>query len=230
VTDFFRDRPPEAGTESLRPANAPRRSPAWAGKLIALAAAAVLLSGGLIIWRLAGGQPARLAAGQPARQGATAPAGHGAASTAAPARASPTRTAPRQGRGNNAVALPAALARTPAAQHVAAFLQTYFRVINQRDYTGYASLLAPSLRPTAQQFQAGYRSTKDSGAVLTSLSASSHGLAATVTFISHQDPALSPDHSRCTTWEITLYLRPFNGSYLIVPPPHGYRAAHEACV
>jgi hypothetical protein len=229
VTDFFRDRPPEAQPERPRPAY-PARQPGLAGKVIALAAVIVLLSGGLITWRLVGGEPAPIAAGQPSGgPGNSAPATGAAPSTAA---STPVPTSPatgRRGRGRNAVALAPALAHTPVAHQVVTFLETYFRAVNQHDYPAYSGLLARRLRPTVRQFTSGYRSTSDSGAVLTGLSAGPHGLAAAVTFISHQDPALSPDHSACTKWGITLYLRPHGASYLIVPPPHGYRAAHQPC-
>jgi hypothetical protein len=231
VTDFFQHRPPEADLERPQPAYPSRHPPGWAGRVTALAAVVVLLGGGLITWRLAGGQPAPVSAGQPSNgAGKSAPASPVAPSTAASPPVSPSPTTWRRGRGRNAVALAPALAHTPAAQQVVTFLQTYFWAINQRDYTGYTSLLAHNLRPTVRQFEAGYRSTSDSGAVLTSLSASRRGLAAVVTFISHQDRALSPDHSACTKWDIILYLRRRGSSYLIVPPPHGYRAAHQPCV
>ncbi|HEY5989098.1 MAG TPA: hypothetical protein VIV12_22365 [Streptosporangiaceae bacterium] len=226
VTDFFRDRPPEVPVEKPQPAYPPRRAPGRIGSVMALAAVVVLLVGGLLTWRLVSGQP-----GQPSnRAGKSAPGTTAVPSTPAStqATASPTTGAP--GPGRITVAMAPALARTPAAQQVATFLETYFRAINQRDYALYNSMLAASMRQSFRQFEAGYRSTSDSGAVLTSLSDGPHGLAAAVTFISHQDPALSPDHTRCTSWDITLYLRRHGASYLIVRPPRGYHAAHEPCV
>jgi hypothetical protein len=230
VTDFFRNRPPETDAGTCRPASPPRRPPGWTGKVVALAAAIVLLGGGLLTWRLIGSHPGQAAAGQPSNgTGQTQPS----APATSPAAATPASSAPAtgpHGRGRNTVAVAPALAHSPVAQQVAAFLQTYFRAINRRDYAAYAGLLAPSLRPTMREFEQGYRTTSDSGAVLTSLSGSPYGLAAGVTFISHQDPALSPDRSTCTKWGITLYLRQRGTSYLIVPPPHGYHAAHQPCL
>jgi hypothetical protein len=229
VTEFFRDRPPDVAPEKPAPAYPSRHSPGWIGRAMALAAVVVLLTGGLITWRLVGGRPGLAPAGQPSN-GSGAPGTPVAPSTPASTQATASPTTGLPGPGRNTVATAPALAHTPAARQVAAFLETYFRAINQRDYPLYSSLLAPSMRPPFHEFETGYRSTSDSGAVLTSLSAGPHGLAATFTFISHQDPALSPDHTRCTNWDITLYLRRHGASYLIVRPPRGYHAAHQPCV
>ena len=131
------------------------------------------------------------------------------------------------GQGTVAVA-PAASQQTSAPQ-VAAFLATYFQAINTRDYSRYSSLFAPRLRPTPQQFQNGYGSTRDSGAVLTEISPTAVGLAAAVSFTSHQQPAESATGTSCTSWDITLYLRPNGGTYRIVHAPANYHARYQAC-
>jgi hypothetical protein len=226
VTEFFRDRPPDVPAAKPAPASPSRRSPRWTGRVTALAAVVVLLAGGVITWRLVGGQPG-LAPGGQSSDGSGAPGTPATPSTAASTQATASPTAGRPGR--NTVATAPALANTPAARHVVAFLETYFRAINQRDYPLYSSLLAANMRPPVREFETGYRSTSDSGAVLTSLSTGPRGLAATVAFTSHQDPALSPDHTRCTNWNITLYLRRYGAGYLIVRPPRGYHAAHRPC-
>jgi hypothetical protein len=82
---------------------------------------------------------------------------------------------------------------------------------------------------TAAQFTDGYRTTRDSSAVLVGLIARAGGLTATVTFQSHQEPAASPDHAQCVNWRITLFLRRIGARYRIGLPPAGYRATFRAC-
>jgi hypothetical protein len=115
------------------------------------------------------------------------------------------------------------------AQQVAAFLRTWFQAINARDYSTYVTLYVSQLRPTLQQFRKGYASTRDSGAVLASVSGTGTGLAAEVTFTSHQKPADSPSSTSCTSWDITLYLVPGGGSYEITHAPPGYHSRYQAC-
>jgi hypothetical protein len=44
--------------------------------------------------------------------------------------------------------------------------------------------------------------------MLTGLTATGpQGLAAMVTFVSHQNPAASPDHAACDRWHVTLLLK-----------------------
>jgi hypothetical protein len=118
--------------------------------------------------------------------------------------------------GNGVVAVSPAVLGTPRLQPVVAFLTTYFEAINGRDFPQYASLFIPSIRATMRQFGAGYATTFDSGATLTGLAATGpQGVAATVTFTSHQSPAASPDHAACDQWDITLFLRHDAGAYLI---------------
>jgi hypothetical protein len=127
------------------------------------------------------------------------------------------------------VAIAPTLARHAQAAQIAAFLDSYFTAVNHRDYREYSSLFERRRRLTAGQFQRGYRSTHDSGAALVSLSNQNQGLAATVTFQSHQAPVASPDHARCNNWRITLYLQRIGAVYLVAPPPPGYHAVYRDC-
>ena len=118
------------------------------------------------------------------------------------------------------------------APQVEALVTSYFAAINGHDYQNYVSLLAPSLQQamTPTQFNSGYGSTTDSNMVLTSISSASSGsVTATITFTSRQRPAHSPDGSACDNWQITLYLQPDGGSYIIGPPPASYHSSYNAC-
>jgi hypothetical protein len=110
-------------------------------------------------------------------------------------------------------------------------LSRYFAAIKSRNYAAYAALFAANALPntTARQFRKGDRSSRDSNAELVNLAASPPGLAASVTFRSHQSAAASARHTSCTLWGVTFYLQPAASSYLIDLPPAGYRASHRPC-
>jgi hypothetical protein len=130
------------------------------------------------------------------------------------------------------VAVAAGAATNPAAPKVAALLDRYFTAINRHDYAAYARLLDRQRRryDPAASFASGYASTTDSDETLTGISAGrSGGVAASITFTSHQRPADSPDHSSCTRWAITLYLVRHGTGYLIGTPPASYQASYKAC-
>jgi hypothetical protein len=130
------------------------------------------------------------------------------------------------------VATTAAARASAAEPGVAEFLSEYFTAINHHDFQAYAALLDPAqaARATPARFAAGYGTTTDSGATLTSIADLGQGReAASVTFTSHQAPAASPDHSSCDVWHITLYLGPHDGGYLIRRPPPGYAASVWSC-
>ena len=55
------------------------------------------------------------------------------------------------------------------------------------------------------------------------------GLAARVTFTSHQKPAASPDHAACDHWDITLFVRHRAGRYQIRRPQPGFPQSVRAC-
>ena len=131
-----------------------------------------------------------------------------------------------------AVAVASAVGRNAARPQVIALLDRYFSAINQHDYAAYAQLLDPQAlqRSPASAFYTGDGSTADTGETLTGLAdMSSGGVAAAVTFTSHQQPADSPDHSDCDNWSITLYLVPQGAGYLIGLPPPGYQGSFASC-
>jgi hypothetical protein len=52
---------------------------------------------------------------------------------------------------------------------------------------------------------------------------------AQVAFTSNQDATQSASGTDCTKWDISLYLIPNGGSFLIDQPPSSYHAAYTAC-
>jgi hypothetical protein len=166
---------------------------------------------------------------------ATTPPAQGASASdqasSAPAQ-SPPGSSPSPSAGS-AVTVGAGASQEPNASSVAAYLGHYFAAINARDYQSYFSLLSPQLQQgaTQAQFDQGYRSTVDSNETLVGISTASDGdLAAEVTFISHQNPADSPDQSEsCTNWDISLFLAQSGAGWVIDPPPSGYQASYQPC-
>jgi hypothetical protein len=165
----------------------------------------------------------------------------GAAAHARPPRSAPSSASGPSGHGGTGAAVTATVAVASAVGHSAALpqvlavLDRYFSAINQHDYAAYARLLDPQARQRspASAFSAGDGSTTDSGETLTGLaemgSGGDAGLAAAVTFTSHQQPVDSPDHSDCDAWSITLYLVPEGSGYLIGLPPAGYQGSFTSC-
>jgi hypothetical protein len=128
------------------------------------------------------------------------------------------------------VAIAPTAAHAPHVHQVAALLTSYFSAINHHDFQGYVRLFIPAIQATMQHFGRGYRSTVDSGAVLTGVAATGpQGLAATVTFTSHQNPAASPDHAACNHWDITIFLKQRGNSYRIRRPRPGFPHSVRAC-
>ncbi len=121
------------------------------------------------------------------------------------------------------------LARNPLARPVAALLNRYFAAINHRNYREYLHLFGRWHQLALRRFRSGYRSTRDSHAVLLGVAPTRSGLVATVTFQSRQGPAASPDHAHCDQWMIKVYLRRAGRGYLISPPAAGYQARYHAC-
>jgi hypothetical protein len=134
--------------------------------------------------------------------------------------------------GNDAVAVAAGVAPSPATQSVVTFLDEYFTAINSHDYQGYLALLSPQLQQglTPEQFNSGYNSTVDSGETLQSISTAADGdTAAAVTFTSHQNPNSANQEQSCTSWNITLFLGQGGGGYVKDQPPSGYHASSASC-
>jgi hypothetical protein len=156
-----------------------------------------------------------------------------ATATASPTRsATPSHTASPTAKHKAGVTVSAAAAANPAEPGVAALVNQYFSAINTHDYTAYNSLLEPQQQAadTLSSFKAGYGSTTDSNENLTGItSTGSGGEAAVLSFTSHQNAADSATHTTCTSWTITLYLKPNGSSYLIGPTPPGYHAHFAAC-
>lgn len=123
------------------------------------------------------------------------------------------------------------VASNPAAPKVEALLNRYFGAINTRNYTEYSSVLDAQMRANnpSSSFYSGYATTKDSAETLTSISSTGGGLAATVSFTSHQSPADSVDNSPCNDWQLTLYLVPQGNGYVITTPPSGYQPTYSDC-
>lgn len=221
-----------------------RRFPVW----LPLAAAVVVVLGGLAGWYLAGSHgshPLVPAGSSPsvnsASGGGSVQAATAEASTPAPSpsgspvspTAAATVTPGNPGTGGAAVVtLGPGVSGQPAAAAVAAFAGQYFNAINDHDYQAYISLFTPSGQQglSPQAFNTGSSSSTDSGETLVVLSPAQHGkTAATITFTSHQNPSQSATKTACTVWRITLYLRPVGTSYLIGRPPGTYHASSKAC-
>lgn len=207
----------------------PRRG-GHAGVVITIVLIVLVLGGGVAAWRLLGHNTGHHTAGPQVSTGTVGPQSsstQAAVPSASAPQASPASSPLNTGPG--AVAIAPALSQQANSPQVAAFLESYFQAINTRDYRKYSSLFAARLRPTFQQFQSGYRSTHDSHAVLTSISPRPVGVAAAVSFTSHQQPADSPTGTSCNSWDITLYLKPHGSTYRIVSPPASYHAHYQAC-
>jgi hypothetical protein len=226
----------------------PRRRLEGQRATFALVAAAVLIAGGIIAGfelngnhgqaaaaghAVTGQQPRSSAPGQTASltpvassSGSLTPS-EPASSGSAPASPTPSASSANA----TAVAIAPLAAGQPHAARVAAFLSRYFAAIKHRNYAAYIALFAANALPntTARQFRNGYRSTRDSDAVLADLSAGPAGPVARVTFRSHQSPAASATHTSCTLWAVAFFLRPDASSYVIDPPPAGYHAMYHPC-
>ncbi len=118
------------------------------------------------------------------------------------------------------------------APPVESFLNSYFSAINNHDYQQFRNLLDQKMAQgeSAQNFDTGYGSTRDSDATLTAISSMDAGqVRATVTFTSHQSPSQSPSDSACTNWNVMLYLASNETGYVLEAAPAGYHAAYQAC-
>jgi hypothetical protein len=130
------------------------------------------------------------------------------------------------------VSVAASAASLPDQAAVLSFLTGYFTAINDHDFGAYQQLFSSAQQSdlSATQFSTGYGTTTDSAITLHNIAVLSSGeLAAQVSFISHQQPALSPTGTQCTAWNVSLYLQPQGGTYLLVQPPASYGASYTAC-
>jgi hypothetical protein len=237
---------------SRRAAPGKRRRAAWSGHRMTITAMAVTLAlvgtAWVAVWQVSQlhaqpsvasdsmrTQPTGLATGT-GHPGSTQPAAHGSAAPLPRASASPSAThragpaAPAAAVGNAVVAVAPLAAHVPHVRHVVALLTIYFESINSQNFAEYQSLFVPSIQRTMTPFGSGYAGTFDSGATLTQLVATGpHGLAATVAFISHQNPANSPDHAKCDSWLITLFLKRQGNALHIRHPRPGFPQSVLAC-
>ena len=224
------------------------RSPRPTGrkaKILAGLAALVVAAAGVTAWQI-NGHAARLTASTAHRSPASTGPGplQQAPLTASPAPSPVPSPSPSQpasptasplsstALGSDAVAIAPGITQQPGSQQVAAFLESYFKAINDRSFQEYSSLFDQQVRQglTAGQFTSGYRSTIDSAATLTGISTTDTGsVAATTTFTSHQNQADSAYHTGCTNWNITLYLEQQGSGYLIGQPPPSYHASSQPC-
>ncbi len=236
-----------------RAAPGSRRRAAWSGHRMTITAMVVTVAlagtAGIAAWQVSQlhGQPDAVATGVhrtnhglaagTGHPGSTQPAAHGRAAplpraprSASPSAAPAHRTATQAPAGNAVVAVGPQAARGPQVRAVVALLTTYFESINDHNFTQYQSLFVPSIQRMMTHFGSGYGGTFDSGATLTQLVASGpHGLAATVAFISHQNPASSPDGASCDSWLITLFLRQQGTALHIRHPRPGFPQSVLSC-
>ena len=236
---------------SRRAALGSRRRGAWSGHRMTITAMVVTLAlvgtAGIAAWQVSQlhAQPDAVATGvhRPDRglvagtghPGSTQPAAHGRPAPLPRASRSATPSAARGGAtpapvGNAVVAVGPQAASGPQVRAVVALLTTYFESINDQNFAQYQSLFVPSIQRMMTHFGAGYAGTFDSGATLAQLVATGpHGLAATVAFISHQNPANSPDGARCDSWLITLFLKQQGTALHIRHPRPGFPQSVLAC-
>jgi hypothetical protein len=180
---------------------------------------ALLATGGIATWQAGQiGSHTRAANVSLARHTAGRPRGHARSRAASPSADSPATGSPTTGSptpGATVIVAPD-VGFQPHAHRVALLLDRYFAAINQHEFQAYSSLFIPAIRVSMHNFGSGYQSTRDSRTALTGLVPTGpQGLAAMVTFVSHQNPAESPDHAMCDRWHITLFLKRQGGSYHI---------------
>jgi hypothetical protein len=189
---------------------------------------ALLVTGGIATWQAGQiGSHMRAANVSLARHTAGRPRGHARSRAASPSADSPATGSPTTGSPTTGAAVIVApdVGFQPHVHRVALLLDRYFGAINQHDFQAYSSLFIPAIRVSMRNFGSGYQSTRDSRATLTGLVPTGpQGLAAMVRFVSHQNPAESPDHARCDRWHITLFLKSHGGSYHIRRHQPGFPA------
>ena len=212
---------------SRRAARGSRRRAAWSGHRMTITAMVVTMAlvatAGIAAWQVSQlqPQPDAVATGvHRPNQGLIAGTGHPGS----------TRPAAHGRAGNGVVAVGPQAARGPQVRAVVALLTTYFESINDQNFAQYQSLFVLSIQRMMTHFGSGYGGTFDSGATLTQLVATGpHGLAATVAFISHQNPANSPDGASCDSWLITLFLKQQGTALHIRHPRPGFPQSVLSC-
>jgi hypothetical protein len=223
--------PPDTG-EAARPERRFRLSAGHGMTFTAMVTTvALLITGGVAAWQVGQmrSRPSAANTSLAVRGTGRARPGHTQRPASTPARASPSPPGPAA--GHSAVTVTPAAAAEPHVHPVIMLLDSYFSALNQRDFPAYSSLFIPAIRATMHGFGPGYQSTRDSRARLTGLARTGpEGLAAMVTFVSHQNPADSPDHAACDRWHITLFLKSDGRDYHIRRHRPGFPAdTFRAC-
>ena len=221
------------------PDSAPSQAPSR-GRRTAFIIAAIL------VVLAAGGGAYALVSGTKGN-GAAQPSGNPASSAQSTAQASATAAAPGSPTASTSpqasatasaspssglVAVAPGVGPNPATPQVETVLTHYFQGINTHSYAEYSTALDAQEQANQPQssFDSGYSTTTDSGMTLTSLASTANGgLAATVTFTSHQWPSKSVDNHACNTWTLTIYLVPRGTGYLQGPSPAAYEPTHSDC-
>lgn len=208
--------PPDTGG-AAPPERRSRLSPGHGMTMTAMVTTVALLAtGGIAAWQVGQmrSRPSATNTSLAARGTGRARPGHTQSPASNPARAAAAPSGPPAGR--DVVTVTPATAVQPHVDPVVILLDSYFSAINQHDFPAYSSLFIPAIRATMHNFGAGYQSTRDSRARLTGLAPTGpEGLAAMVTFVSHQNPADSPDHAACDRWHVTLFLKSDGRDYHI---------------
>lgn len=218
----------------VRP-EAHHRRLAWRPAALIAAAVSVLAVGGLGTWYAVGRIPPahRLTAATSSSSSAPTPSSPVVTSPASPAASQPVTASSAAASSSppaGTVPLTDAAAQYPAAAAIQAVVTQYFTAINDRDYGAYLNTQSPENTMTEAQFQAGFRSTQDSDAVITSIMTGSGGRpAADVVFTSRQQPEDGPGGESCTKWRVTLFFDTSTATYTIDTPPASYHAIYQAC-
>jgi hypothetical protein len=167
-----------------------------------------------------------------ASSSATASASAQPSASATPSASASTSVSASASPSAGLVSLAPGVASNPAAPAVEKTLTNYFQGINTHNYAEYSSALDAQEQAGEPEsaFRSGYKSTTDSGMKLISLESTGNGgLAATVTFTSHQDSGTGIDGSPCNNWNLTLYLVQQGTNYLQSAAPSGYKPTYSDC-
>ena len=234
--------PPPYGGQQAPP---PGGQPSSAGRRVAfiIVVVLVMLAAGGGAYALVSRSNQHNAAQPPAPTGTARSSASASAQASASASASPSTSASASPTASAAASTSAApgvvslgpgVASNPAEPAVETTLTDYFQGINTHNYAEYASSLDAQQRAAEPEsaFNSGYSSTSDSGMKLTVLASDGDGdggLAATVTFTSHQAAGTGVDGSSCNDWSLTFYLVKQGAGYLKGAAPSGYQPTYSDC-
>jgi hypothetical protein len=211
----------------------PRRtSPGARAALIVLAVLIVLGAGGAAYALFPKSTKSAAVTSPPTTSSGATPTTQASATSSGSPSTSPTGSA-SAAPSPSVVSVAPGVGSNPATPQVETVLSHYFQGINTHNYAEYSSALDAQEQAKQSQstFDSGYSTTTDSGMTLTSLSSTNGGgLAATVTFTSHQAASASVDNkSTCNHWRLTLYLVPQGTGYLEGTAPSGYQPTYSDC-